>query len=48
MVLNGESVGPPRSEQFRAALAAAQDAYAGVDLRAYERELYDEETGLPR
>jgi len=37
-----------RIEQFHAALAAAQSAFEGVDLRRCEAELYDEETGLPR
>lgn len=37
-----------RAERFRDALAAAQDAFEGVDLRRYEAELSDEETGLPR
>lgn len=46
--LEADEVRPPRSERFRAAVAAAQEAYAGVDLRAFENELYDDETGLPR
>ncbi|MFT4214746.1 MAG: type II toxin-antitoxin system VapB family antitoxin [Microbacterium sp.] len=37
-----------RVERFHETLAAAQQAFEGVDLRRYEAELYDEETGLPR
>ena len=36
-----------RAERIYAAVAAAQEAFAGIDLRAFERELYDEETRLP-
>lgn len=37
-----------RSERFRAAVDAAQDAFRGVDLRLAEKDLYDDVTGLPR
>lgn len=37
-----------RSQKFRTALAEAQEAFDGVDLRRLEAELYDEKTGLPQ
>ena len=37
-----------RSQKFRTALAEAQEAFDGVDLRRIEAELYDEKTGLPQ
>lgn len=45
--LEEDAASEARSERFLAAVAAAQEAFAGVDLRRFERELYDEETGLP-
>ncbi|MGB4778534.1 type II toxin-antitoxin system VapB family antitoxin [Microbacterium sp.] len=46
--LQAEQQRAARVERFHEALAAAQQAFDGVDLRRYEAELYDEETGLPR
>ena len=36
-----------RVARIRAAVAAAQEAFHGVDLDPFARELYDSETGLP-
>ncbi|MBN9215259.1 MAG: hypothetical protein ABS62_01970 [Microbacterium sp. SCN 70-200] len=36
-----------RVERFFAAVTAAQDAFEGVDLEPFARDLYDSETGLP-
>lgn len=37
-----------RATRLRDAVAAAQQAFDGVDLRAAEADLYDDATGLPR
>ena len=37
-----------RSTRIRDAVAQAQHAFEGVDLRALEAELFDDATGLPR
>lgn len=37
-----------RARRIRTAIAAAQEAFRDVDLRAFEADLYDDETGLPR
>lgn len=36
-----------RVERFLTAVAAAQEAFEGVDLEPFARSLYDPETGLP-
>jgi antitoxin VapB len=37
-----------RAQRVREAVAAAQSAFADIDLRVAEAELYDPQTGLPR
>jgi antitoxin VapB len=37
-----------REARIRALVAAAQEAFRGMDLRAFEADLYDDETGLPK
>lgn len=46
--LGAEAAREERAERFRTALAAAQEAFDGVDLHRFEADLYDAETGLPR
>ncbi len=36
-----------RAARIRAAVAAAQDAFRGVELDPFARDLYDPATGLP-
>lgn len=46
--LEGSARRAARSRRIKAAVAAAQEAFDGIDLRWLERELYDEKTGMPR
>lgn len=48
LAVDGDAEREARAKRIHAAVAAAQEAFAGVDLRAIERDLYDDETGLPR
>lgn len=47
MELDAGAAQEARVARIRAAVAAAQEAFRGVDLDPFARELYDSETGLP-
>lgn len=45
--LDAEAAREARGQRVRAAVAAAQEAFRGVDLDPFARDLYDPVTGLP-
>ncbi|MGV9195373.1 type II toxin-antitoxin system VapB family antitoxin [Microbacterium sp. MC2] len=46
--LSAETDRAERTRRRAAAIAAAQEAYRGIDLWAVSHRLYDDATGLPR